>query len=134
VSLVLLDVDHFKAFNDAFGHTAGDDVLRALARLLRANTRGYDVVARYGGEEFAVLLPDTGPPEAHFLAERLRLAIEQRGWPRGAVTASLGTATLHPSRPASSDLVDEADRALYRSKRLGRNRVSTFEEVEAAST
>jgi diguanylate cyclase (GGDEF)-like protein len=97
--------------------------------VLRENARAYDVVARYGGEEFAVLLPATETADAVALAERLRLAIALTDWPLRPVTASLGVSTLTPSRPGSSDLVGEADRALYRSKGLGRNRVSLFDDT-----
>jgi diguanylate cyclase (GGDEF)-like protein len=131
LSLILLDVDHFKAFNDAFGHSAGDGVLCILARVLRESSRVYDLVARYGGEEFAILLPDTDAPASLVLAERLRLAIEQTDWPLRKVSASLGVSTIDPRRPASTDLINEADRALYHSKRMGRNRVSTFQEAGA---
>ena len=96
LSLVLLDVDHFKAYNDAFGHPAGDDVLRGVADVLRGVTRGHDTVARHGGEEFAVLLPGTGPEVARGMAERLREAVERRAWPHRPVTASFGVATIDP--------------------------------------
>ena len=110
LSLVLLDVDHFKAYNDAFGHPAGDDVLRGVADALRSVTRGHDTVARYGGEEFAVLLPGTGPDVARGMAERLREAIERRAWPHRPVTASFGVATTTPGTGAAQELVDQADR------------------------
>lgn len=129
LSLVMLDVDDFKAFNDAFGHPTGDGVLWTVAQVLRQNTRAYDVVSRYGGEEFAVLLPATEAELALVLAERLRAAIEATAWPLRPVTASLGVSSLTGARPGSSDLVGEADQALYLSKRLGRNRVSRFEDL-----
>jgi diguanylate cyclase (GGDEF)-like protein len=129
LSLILLDVDQFKAYNDAFGHPMGDGVLWAVAQVLRENARACDVVSRYGGEEFALLLPATPSTPALVLAERLRAAIETTDWPLRPVTASLGVSTLTADRPGSSDLVGEADQALYRSKRLGRNRVSRFEDI-----
>ena len=124
LSLVMLDVDHFKAYNDEFGHSAGDDVLRGVAELLRDRTRGHDTAARYGGEEFVVLLPATGPIVARGMAERLRGAFERRAWPRRPITVSLGVATMTPRMRRAAELVDQADRALYHAKGGGRNRVS----------
>ena len=124
LSLVMLDVDQFKTYNDAFGHPAGDDVLRGIADVLRSTTRAHDTVARHGGEEFTVLLPVTGPVVARGMAERLRETIEQRDWPHRPVTASFGVATMTLKTGKALDLVDQADRALYASKRHGRNRVT----------
>lgn len=124
LSVVLLDVDHFKAFNDAFGHPAGDAVLTAVGRTLQAVARGTDFVARYGGEEFAVILPDTDYAGAMALAERCRRAIAGRAWDRRPVTASVGVSTLTPTTADAAALVQEADQALYRSKQAGRNRVN----------
>ena len=125
LSLVMLDVDHFKQYNDAFGHPAGDDVLRAVSLALREATRDQDVVARYGGEEFVVLLPSTSADDAMVVAERLRERIERLPWTLRGVTASLGVATTGPGIPDSSALVESADQALYLSKRSGRNRVTS---------
>ena len=124
LSLVLLDVDHFKRYNDAFGHPAGDDVLKGVADALQAVTRDYDTVARHGGEEFAVILPGTGLDVARGMAERLRAAVERHAWPHRPVTASFGVATAFPRTGDARAIVDEADRALYFSKRGGRNRVT----------
>jgi diguanylate cyclase (GGDEF)-like protein len=124
LSLVLLDVDEFKAYNDAFGHPAGDDVLREAARLLKASSRAVDLVARHGGEEFAVLLPRTGPEGALALAERFRRAVEAGPWKIRAITVSVGVATLPFDSPSRSGLVSAADHALYQSKDAGRNRVT----------
>ena len=123
LSLVMLDVDSFKAYNDAFGHPAGDEVLRTVALALLDDTRGQDVVARYGGEEFAVLLPLTGGADAEAIAERIRAGIEARIWLRRGVTASLGVATTGQDTPEPGALVEAADRALYQAKRSGKNRV-----------
>jgi diguanylate cyclase (GGDEF)-like protein len=124
LSLVLLDVDYFKTYNDTFGHPAGDDLLRRLADVLRFTTRAHDTVARHGGEEFAVLLPATGAVVARGLAGRLQEAIERRDWPHGPITASFGVATMTLETVDALELVDQADRALYVSKRRGRNRVT----------
>jgi diguanylate cyclase (GGDEF)-like protein/PAS domain S-box-containing protein len=124
LSLLLLDVDHFKLFNDTFGHPAGDEVLRQVVRLVAAAVRGTDVVARYGGEEFAVLLPDTDLGGAVVLAERVRRAVANGEWDKRAVTVSIGAATLGPETADAAALVRQADDALYTSKRNGRNRFS----------
>jgi diguanylate cyclase (GGDEF)-like protein len=124
LSLVMLDVDHFKMYNDAFGHRAGDEVLRGLAGLLRRGVREQDVAARYGGEEFAVLLMATDAAGGLRFAERLRATVAAHPWPMRPVTISLGVATLAAGTPAPTDLVEDADRALYRSKLAGRNRAT----------
>lgn len=124
LSLVMLDVDHFKQYNDAFGHPAGDDVLRGVGGILSDGVGRPEGVSRFGGEEFAVLLPASGEDAALGVAEALRGAIESAPWPHRAITASLGVATtgLEVDRP--DQLVDAADAALYQSKRAGRNRVT----------
>ena len=124
VSLILLDIDHFKRVNDEYGHDAGDSALRLLAGALREEVRGVDTAARYGGEEFAIILPQAGEEGALVVAERLRSRIEQTEVPGvGSITASIGVATF-PQHANSRDLlVTTADRALYQAKRTGRNRV-----------
>jgi diguanylate cyclase (GGDEF)-like protein len=124
VSLVLLDIDHFKALNDTHGHLAGDEVLRGVSAALDECCRAFDTPARYGGEEFAVVLPQTDAEEALAVAERLREAIAGARVEPG-VTVSVGVATfpLHGDDP--DDLVKAADDALYASKRAGRDRVTS---------
>jgi diguanylate cyclase (GGDEF)-like protein len=129
LSLVMLDVDHFKAYNDAHGHPAGDEALRAVATILRQGVRQYDTVARYGGEEFAILLPATDADAARALAERLRAAIAGHAWPLRRVTASFGVATMTPGTTTASALLDAADGALYQSKRRGRNQVHHHDDL-----
>ncbi len=124
LTIILLDIDHFKVVNDTFGHTMGDRVLQSLAQTLAAQIRPYDLVARYGGEEFLVMLPDTTLERGGDAAERYRVAIETMSiedFPR-QVTASFGVATLIPGQPPEA-LFEGADKALYRAKQNGRNRV-----------
>jgi diguanylate cyclase (GGDEF)-like protein len=127
-SALLLDVDHFKAFNDLYGHGQGDRALVDVATTLRTHQRKSDASYRYGGEEFLVLLPETENEGAYCVAERLRVAVEQIGRPhreseRGVVTVSCGVATFRSGDESWRVLVDRADAALYRAKENGRNRV-----------
>lgn len=124
VSLIMLDIDRFKAFNDTFGHPKGDDVLRAVGQLLRTSLRAADFAARYGGEEFAIILPNTNSAGSQVVAEQLRRAIEGATWAERPITASIGVATMSEAISTSGLLIDQADRALYRSKEEGRNRVT----------
>ena len=123
LSLLILDVDHFKAVNDTYGHPVGDAVLRMLGETLTAGVRGADVVARWGGEEFAVVLPELDLEDAVLAAERLRRDIEARKEPV-PVTASFGVACFPAHGTDVAGLISAADRALYVSKRDGRNRVT----------
>ena len=124
LSLVFLDVDHFKSFNDEFGHPVGDEVLREVASVLKDHCREHDTIARHGGEEFAVVLIGAGQAESCEVAERLRTAVANRSWPVRPVTVSAGVATLTPDAPDTSCLIASADQALYSSKQRGRNRVT----------
>lgn len=134
LSLLLIDVDHFKAYNDHYGHVMGDDALRAVAKALASvRRRATDLAARYGGEEFAMVLPETGLNGARLLAEKLRLAIEALAIPHGVlaegsvVTVSIGVASLVPSEAQEPvALIEWADRALYQAKNQGRNRVEVL--------
>ena len=129
LSLLLLDVDHFKRFNDVHGHSTGDLVLRLVARLLADNVKGRDTVARYGGEEFAVLLTGAGLRAAEVVARQINEALSsKRLVNKGTatnfdhITISVGVAQARPGEPAAA-LVERADAALYEAKRTGRNRV-----------
>jgi diguanylate cyclase (GGDEF)-like protein/PAS domain S-box-containing protein len=132
LAVILLDVDHFKSYNDAFGHLAGDEVLRRIASILGESARECDMVARYGGEEFAVLCPKTDINGALILAERIRSAIESNAWFERPVTASLGVTALSLTTQTSEQLLADADTALYRSKELGRNCVSVHAQNAVA--
>ena len=128
ISLVLLDIDHFKAINDQHGHSVGDDTLCALADALRPLVRREDLLARVGGEEFALLLPDTALPEAQQKAEQLRAAVQALRIPAALgqslqLSISLGVSQTGPSCDALGALFAAADRRLYRAKHLGRNQV-----------
>ncbi len=127
VALLMIDIDHFKQFNDTFGHQAGDTVLRALGGFLIQRTRTEDAPCRYGGEEFALILPDTSGETARRRAELLReelkmLAVQHAGQVLGSVTVSIGIAT-YPEEGTAEELLKTADLALYRAKAAGRNRV-----------
>lgn len=124
LSIVMLDVDKFKDFNDSFGHPEGDRVLKQVAEILRRTARETDIVARYGGEEFIVLLPNTDSGNSRIAAERLREAVAAFDWPLRQVTASFGAATLSLRTASPQELVDLADKAMYRSKEAGRDRVT----------
>lgn len=131
LGVVMVDVDHFKDYNDMLGHRAGDECLREVARVIVANVRdGTDIVTRYGGEEFAVLVPGLPPEGTEALAERIRAAIEARALPHprardAKVTVSAGTSAIIPIGDGVLEtLFETADRALYRSKNSGRNRVT----------
>ena len=124
LSLLMLDVDRFKAYNEAFGRPAGDAILRKIADVLLTTARTTDLVARCGGEEFAVILPATAGEPARTAAERFRTAIATVPWPKWPVTASFGVATLTQATQDAKSLIAQADAALYKSKRIGRNCVT----------
>ena len=131
LSLLMVDIDHFKKVNDTFGHQQGDVVLKALADLLRAHLRQYDMAARFGGEEFSLVLPETDLVQAAHVAERLRQAASKLNFSGRLkdlrVTVSIGAATFPGGNIKTvDDLIREADYALYNAKREGRNRVETM--------
>ena len=138
LSLLMIDVDDFKAFNDTHGHLAGNVALRRLASVLRKTVREVDVAARYGGEEFAILLPSTPKLAALKLGQRLRQAVEGAGIGKRAtaghsLTVSVGVASLPGDAATTKDLVDRADRALYSAKSAGKNCVKPFSDERRES-
>lgn len=138
LSLLLLDIDHFKRFNDTYGHALGDNVLRLVARVLREHIKGRDTAARYGGEEFAIVLVGARIDGAVTVAEQIRVMLERHplmnrasGERLGVVTCSIGVSAYRLGEPIA-ELIERADQALYRAKREGRNTVRVEEERSAA--
>ena len=131
LSLIMLDVDHFKRINDTYGHAAGDDVLKALAGILRSAVREVDLIGRLGGEEFALILPETNLPNAATFAERLRTLISSAGLAsvKGEIkiTASFGIASYAKDGDSLDIILSKADEALYRAKQNGRNCIESSE-------
>jgi len=133
ISVLLIDIDYFKKFNDTFGHQVGDFILTEFSNTLKDNIRKYDTLARYGGEEFVIILPETGTEDAMIVAEKLRDLIASKIYKdtidEYQVTASFGHACC---KPATEDdfskdlLINHADLALYEAKENGRNRVKTY--------
>jgi diguanylate cyclase (GGDEF)-like protein len=129
-SLILFDIDNFKAINDNFGHQAGDAALQIVARALTDSSRRTDTVARYGGEEFIVLMPNTPKSEAEHLALRLKEAVEKAEYPglgRAPITLSGGVAACPRDASTATELLNAADMAMYRAKRTGKNKVVLYE-------
>ena len=130
-SLLMADIDHFKSFNDRFGHTVGDEILKIVGHCLRENVKGKDTAARYGGEEFAILLPGTELAEATLLAEQLRKAVESKKLRRRATGEALPAATIsigvaeHLPGESARDWIERADALLYCAKNSGRNCVKS---------
>ena len=139
LSLMMTDIDHFKNFNDSFGHLTGDQVLRLVAMSVKQNVKGQDTAARYGGEEFAVILPNTVLRSAITVADHIRRAVMTKelmkrstGEHLGRVTISIGVATWHKSDSVQS-LIERTDTCLYAAKRHGRNRVMCETDPEVAT-
>ena len=139
MSLMLTDIDHFKTFNDNFGHLTGDQVLRLVAMSVKHNVKGKDTTARYGGEEFAVILPNTILRAAVTVAEHIRRAVMAKelmkrstGEHLGRMTISIGVATLRKGDTGQS-LIERADTCLFAAKRHGRNRVICETDPEVAT-
>ena len=129
LSLLMIDIDYFKNYNDTNGHLAGDQVLKTIARIILHSVRQTDIVARYGGEEFCAILINTGREGALTIAERVRKGVIEMQFPNenvqpnGDLTVSIGVATYSSSVSTDTDLIREADNALYRAKKAGRNRI-----------
>ncbi|MDH3379380.1 MAG: sensor domain-containing diguanylate cyclase [Gammaproteobacteria bacterium] len=139
LSLIMMDIDHFKTLNDTYGHQQGDDILAATARIMRNNVRETDIPCRYGGEEFAVILPETDAKDAIVLAERLRKGIENYDFSGPAdeilkVTISLGIASVDKNIVGMTELIELADKAMYASKKAGRNRVTVDDTTSVATS
>jgi diguanylate cyclase (GGDEF)-like protein len=129
LSTIMIDIDHFKEYNDSFGHPAGDDALRKVAEDIQNGARrGLDVISRYGGEEFAVILPETEVEGARIVAENIRMSVESDTRFRRKMTISLGIASLSGEQLSHANLIEQADRALYQAKEQGRNRAILYEE------
>ena len=118
----MIDIDNFKAFNDTYGHQAGDSIIREISKIFRDASRKIDVVARYGGEEFGIILPITKKEEALILAERIRRAVETSPGLKN-ITISIGVSSFPEDGEKKEDLIAYADRALYKAKRSGKNRI-----------
>ena len=127
VALAMLDVDHFKHYNDTHGHLQGNEILKWLGKVIRSSLREADIPARYGGEEFAIIMPETTAADAKVIAERLRRAVEETPFQNDAlgekrITVSIGVAVF-PDAPTTHALIDASDKALYMAKATGRNRI-----------
>lgn len=136
LSLMMIDIDYFKKFNDTYGHPEGDRVLIQVAKLMKECTRETDVCARYGGEEFAVVVPDTNDADAYFVAERFRKRVESTPIlieeQKVFIAVSIGLTTFRGEKGIrKEELIDRADKALYYAKRNGRNRVVQWEQIPA---
>lgn len=135
LSLIMMDIDYFKHYNDSQGHPAGDKVLQQISRILRKNIRGVDVAARYGGEEFAIIMVDTAPEEAVKIAERIRQTVEEFPFwgrdeqPTGRLTISMGVASYPDNALKKDDLIKLADDALYKAKYISKNKVVLYYSV-----
>lgn len=138
LSLIICDIDHFKKYNDTYGHEPGDECLKQVAQTIdKMLRRPGDFCARYGGEEIVIILPNTHGEGALEVAERLRLRVEnlniehKASSSHNSVTISLGLATDYASNPSYEEVIRKADEALYRAKANGRNRVECFTETES---
>jgi diguanylate cyclase (GGDEF)-like protein len=130
----MMDIDHFKDYNDTFGHIPGDNILKVLAQLLETNVREIDFVARYGGDEFCILLPETDADDAVHQAERIRELVNkypfegQGGIPGGKLTVSVGVAIYPEDAQSKVKIVEHADKALYVAKKTGGNCVVRYDQ------
>ena len=133
LSLLILDIDDFKRFNDSYGHQCGDMVLKQIAGLLKGSIRTIDILARYGGEEFAVILPNSNTEQAVVAAERICQTIRSTPFSYGQavnakVTVSIGVGTITSNQPDKAELVRKADSAMYAAKAKWKDRVEVWEE------
>jgi diguanylate cyclase (GGDEF)-like protein len=138
VSLVMLDLDHFKHFNDTFGHQVGDILLKEVAGVIKSRMRAGDLACRYGGEEFSLILAEVGTEGAQKCVESIRetikhLSLHHRGQTLGTITVSAGIATYPAHGTNSEELIRAADEALYRAKKAGRDCISVYEPTESTS-
>jgi diguanylate cyclase (GGDEF)-like protein len=134
LAVLMMDIDHFKLFNDTFGHEAGDAVLREVADCFRQSVRNEDVICRYGGEEFVIILPETSEETAIERAELIRYAVSKlrlqfKGEPLKNISVSIGVAMYPVPARDAADLIRLADLALYRAKHAGRDRVHVASEA-----
>ncbi|WP_236559764.1 tetratricopeptide repeat-containing diguanylate cyclase [Colwellia sp. 20A7] len=126
--ILMVDIDHFKAVNDTYGHSTGDSVLSAVANILQNSVRQNDIVARFGGEEFCIVLPGTHQEQAMNIAETIRQKVEASSFDKISVTCSFGVTSIKFNAKAPSELIEQADLALFKSKSLGRNKVTLWDE------
>lgn len=137
--LLMIDVDDFKSYNDSLGHPAGNEALKFLAWLLKHHARMSDIVCRYGGEEFSIILPETGRAEGKTVAERLHRTVEktefagQETMPSGNLTISVGLACYPDDAKSADELILNADQALYKAKRQGKNQLISWSEMRGAA-
>jgi diguanylate cyclase (GGDEF)-like protein len=128
----MLDIDDFKLFNDTEGHLSGDEVLKNIANIAKESTRVIDIMARFGGEEFAIIMPQTEKDEAFFVAERIRKSVREQlfhSWtyfPKEHITVTVGIATFPSDGKGMKDLIQNADRALYKGKKDGKDRTLLY--------
>ncbi|MEY4909779.1 MAG: hypothetical protein RL260_3497, partial [Pseudomonadota bacterium] len=138
VAVIMCDIDHFKSFNDRYGHAIGDEVIKAVAGIYNTAAAEIGLACRYGGEEFCVMLPGCDEAQAQVFGEMLRKRVQDTAGddidyePRLSITSSFGVAVTRSPRLALEQLIDQADQALYQSKRAGRNRCTLFEETQPA--
>jgi len=133
IGLIMVDADNFKAFNDEFGHPAGDEVLKSISAAIKGSIRLHDFPARYGGEEFVVVVPNGEPADTAVVAERIRRVVELHNWPHRPITVSVGFACAWGGRPTFGELIQNADQALYAAKQQGKNCVVCWSSIPKAA-
>lgn len=135
ISFLMIDVDNFKSYNDKYGHLVGDAILKNIASIIKLSIREIDLAGRFGGEEFMCILPEASKEGANFAAERIRKAVEEKEVKAYdetlKVTVSIGVATFPDDASSPAELIDKSDWALYRAKKMGKNRVCTFAVFES---